>query len=81
MKLKIRMFGPAAEAAGTERLDLPILEPVSVRRALELLQELRPELKPLLGSVAVAVNESYVPRDATVGDGDELVLIPPVSGG
>jgi molybdopterin converting factor small subunit len=38
-------------------------------------------LRDLLPRVAFAVNRAYVKGDAQLSDGDELALIPPVSGG
>ncbi len=40
-----------------------------------------PELEPLSASVSFAVNREYVEREHVLADGDELALIPPVSGG
>ncbi|MEO8603378.1 MAG: molybdopterin converting factor subunit 1 [bacterium] len=40
-----------------------------------------PDLEPLSGSVSFAVNREYVERLHPLHDGDELALIPPVSGG
>jgi len=40
-----------------------------------------PELDPMSGSVSFAVNREYVERGHVLHDGDELAVIPPVSGG
>jgi molybdopterin converting factor subunit 1 len=40
-----------------------------------------PRLRELASSLLVAVNTEYVSQDATLRDGDEVALIPPVSGG
>ena len=40
-----------------------------------------PALAPLAGSVSVAVNHRFVPRDTVLAAGDELAFLPPVSGG
>jgi molybdopterin synthase catalytic subunit len=49
----------------------------------DLLQQLRPtsENDRLWQSIAVAVNREYVPSDRTLSEGDEVALLPPVSGG
>jgi len=41
----------------------------------------RPDLEPLSASVTFAVNREYVERTHRLADGDEVALIPPVSGG
>ena len=60
--------------APTVRLDLP--DGARVRDALE-------ELSPLAGGLplVMAVNREYAEEDHVLGQGDELALIPPVSGG
>ena len=40
-----------------------------------------PVVAGLLGSVRVAVNQEFVGSDWVIVDGDEVALIPPVSGG
>ncbi len=76
MRIKVRLFAGLRERAGTaeRELDLPEGAPVSdVWEALGLGDE--------PGGLVYAVNRTYVERDAPLGDGDEVALIPPVSGG
>ena len=40
-----------------------------------------PRLEPLLRSLAFAVEEEYTARDHVLHDGNEVALIPPISGG
>ena len=40
-----------------------------------------PTLAPRRGNLAASVNRRYASFDAPLGDGDEVVFIPPVSGG
>jgi len=75
------LFGPMADEAGasTAEIDLP---PGS--RVMDLrprLEELWAPLRAAMGSVAWAVNEEYVLADHVLEEGDEVALIPPVSGG
>jgi MoaE-MoaD fusion protein len=62
-----------------ETLDLP--PGARVREARMALAALHPELAPLLPQVQAAVNRTVVGGDHPLGDGDELALLPPVSGG
>ena len=48
---------------------------------MEQLSELHPGLFEGAGRLVVAVNGEYVPMDHVLADGDEVALIPPVSGG
>jgi molybdopterin converting factor subunit 1 len=40
-----------------------------------------PMIEPLGSAVRFAVNREYVDRDHVLADGDEVAIIPPVSGG
>jgi molybdopterin converting factor subunit 1 len=75
----VRLFASYREAAGTNRLDTPLPSGARVRDLLDLLASDLPALNRAPG--LVAVNHAYVDRDAQLSDGDEVALIPPVSGG
>ncbi len=48
---------------------------------LPLLAAAHPGLEALFPSLQLAVNQRYAARDAPLRDGDEVALIPPISGG
>jgi molybdopterin converting factor subunit 1 len=75
----VRLFASYREAAGTNRLDTPLRSGARVRDLLELLSAQLPALVRAPG--LVAVNHTYVSPDTELQDGDEVALIPPVSGG
>lgn len=62
-----------------ESLDLPA--GARVREARAAIAARRPEIAPLLPRVRAAVNRTVVGDDHSLGDGDELAFLPPVSGG
>jgi MoaE-MoaD fusion protein len=62
------------ESDGVERA-------ATVRELRDLLTARHPELAGLLPAVRVAVNQAFVDLDHVLNDGDEVALIPPVSGG
>jgi molybdopterin synthase catalytic subunit len=64
------------ERAGASEVTVELPEGARVRDALAALDGLADGL-PLV----MAVNREYAPEDAPLGAGDELALIPPVSGG
>lgn len=53
----------------------------TVAQALEALAQLHPPLRELLPALRVAVNQEFAALAQELRDGDELALIPPVSGG
>jgi molybdopterin converting factor subunit 1 len=75
----VRLFASYREAAGTNRLDAPLPAGARVRDLLEALAPRLPAVKWAPGMVAV--NHTYVSPDTPLTDGDEVALIPPVSGG
>jgi molybdopterin converting factor subunit 1 len=81
MKVTVRLFAVLRERAGTSALTLELSEGSKVATVLSRLREERPALAEMLEKCAVAVNRAYVARDATLHDGDEVAVIPPVSGG
>jgi len=81
MLVSIRYFAAVREAANTsqETIDLP--DGASVADALTMLTTLHPAVANHLAAAMVMVNRAYVGKDTVLRAGDELALIPPVSGG
>lgn len=79
MKLRVLLFASWADALNSSRLDLDVREGVT---AGELLREL--ELRAPgsgLPRPALAVNQRIASTGTTLASGDEVAIIPPVSGG
>jgi MoaE-MoaD fusion protein len=60
-------------------MDLPA--GASVRDVLDRLASQSPAMKQAMPSLAVAVNQQYAEAETVLNDGDEVALLPPVSGG
>ncbi|MGI8749712.1 MAG: molybdenum cofactor biosynthesis protein [Thermoleophilaceae bacterium] len=76
MEVTVRLFAMLRERAGAGEVVLDLPEGARVDDALERLGTLAEGL-PLV----MAVNREYAPADQVLIAGDELALIPPVSGG
>ncbi|HWH44037.1 MAG TPA: molybdenum cofactor biosynthesis protein MoaE [Thermoleophilaceae bacterium] len=76
MEVTIRLFAQLRERAGAREVRLDLPEGALVRDALAEVSHLADGL-PLV----MAVNREYAPEDLPLSEGDELALIPPVSGG
>jgi MoaE-MoaD fusion protein len=76
MEVTVRLFAMLRERAGARELVLDLPDGASVRDALDELGELADGL-PLV----MAVNREYAREEEVLSPGDELALIPPVSGG
>ncbi|MGI8903404.1 MAG: molybdenum cofactor biosynthesis protein [Solirubrobacteraceae bacterium] len=76
MRVSVRLFAVLRERAGAGELELELPEGALVRDALARVDGLASDVP-----VVMAVNRNYAARDAVLHAGDELALIPPVSGG
>src|SRR6478672_5460611 len=76
MKVAVRLFAGLRELAGTRSTDIELPEGSTAADVWPAL-ELGTEPPGLL----LAVNKDYAPRDTVLRAGDEVALIPPVSGG
>jgi MoaE-MoaD fusion protein len=74
VRVTVRLFAGLRERAGTGRLELD-----GVDRVGDVWAKLGLGDEP--GGLLYAVNRAYVGREAALADGDEVALIPPVSGG
>lgn len=80
MRIDVRLFASYREAAGVGRVDLTLASGATVRDAVTRIEQRYPALRT--GSrVLLARNREYVEPGDVLSDGDELALIPPVSGG
>jgi molybdopterin synthase catalytic subunit len=80
MNVRVRLFASAREAAGVPQLLLELPDGRAVRDAVDAITSLHPRIGGITRMV-VARNREYVGLDEPLADGDELALIPPVSGG
>jgi molybdopterin synthase catalytic subunit len=76
MQVTVRLFAQLRERAGTGELSIELPDGARVSDAIEELGSLAEGLP-----VVMAVNREYAEGDAPLAPGDELALIPPVSGG
>jgi molybdopterin converting factor subunit 1 len=76
VEVTVLLFAMLRERAGARQLTIELPDGARVRDALAELGDLAAGL-PLV----MAVNREYAPEDHVLDAGDELALIPPVSGG
>ena len=76
MQVRIRLFAQLRERAGRSSLDVELPDGARVSDAIAALGEVAEGLP-----VVMAVNREYAEESAVLSPGDELALIPPVSGG
>ena len=89
MRVTVEFFGPAREAAGLARLGVDCDPPCTAQELVaRIARERGGRLANLLlhddrlaRSVLVAVNDRQATDPVPLQDGDEVTVIPPVSGG
>ena len=81
MKVTIRLFAQLKDLIQEPELLLESDGPISCREASGSLGRHYPGLMPIISQCALAHNGVLTTQDALLEDGDELALLPPVSGG
>ena len=81
MQVRILFFGMLKDLLGRNREELELPEGSAVTDVLTHYESQVPDLKKWLSSVALAVNQQYVGPHTKLKAGDEIALLPPVSGG
>jgi molybdopterin synthase catalytic subunit/molybdopterin converting factor small subunit len=76
VKVSVRLFAGLRERAGRDELELELPDGARVADALARVQHLAPGV-----SLVLAVNREYADADVVLHAGDELAVVPPVSGG
>jgi len=79
--IRVRLFAVQRELAGTREVPLDLAEEASVDDAWTALVARYPALAPGRPFVRFARNADYADPGTQLADGDELAVIPPVSGG
>jgi molybdopterin synthase catalytic subunit len=81
MRVRILVFGVLKDLIPESTATLELPDWACVRDLLDHYRKSFAEREELWRSVAVAINREYVSVDHALKDGDEVALLPPVSGG
>jgi sulfur-carrier protein len=81
IQVKVKLFAVYQEVFGTPELELTLLPETTVEQLLAALIEQQPQLTKWRNVTRFGVNLQFVESDTVLQDQDEVVLIPPVSGG
>lgn len=81
MKIALLAFASAGDILGAGEAELEVEPATTVADLKRLLEARHPELAPLWGRLAIAVNGDLRSDDTLLSEGDEVALLPPVSGG
>ncbi len=81
MTVKVLFFAMLREISQADELDLEIEKAISAGDLFDALCNKYPDFEKYKSIVSFAVNSEYCDRSQVLNDGDELALIPPISGG
>lgn len=81
MNINVRLFAGLRERAKTDSITVSLDEGATVQDAIDAASQQVEGGLQTRSHIMLALNREYVERDHKVADGDELALIPPVSGG
>jgi len=81
IRVRVRLFAIQRELAGTREVPLELADDADVEDAWVALVERHPVLGPGRASLRFARNGDYADPTTMLADGDEVAMIPPVSGG
>jgi sulfur-carrier protein len=79
--ITIKLFAAYQEAYGQPELTLQVQSGTSVQAVCDRLLTEHPELERWRSLTRFGLNLEFVAPETTLREGDEVVLIPPVSGG
>jgi molybdopterin synthase catalytic subunit len=81
MRVQVLFFGMLKDIFGKSAATIELPDGATVRNVLERCESEFPDIKASLPSLALAVNQQYAGPDTKLNSGDEIALLPPVSGG
>lgn len=81
MKVRVKFFAILRERAGAAEITRDLEDGSTVADLWQALQQDFPKLNVAGIRLLYAVNQNYVSPDFKLSDQDEVVFIPPVSGG
>ena len=79
--VKVLFFGAAADRAGARQIEVPLSDQTKLAEIWPVLTDMYPDLAPMRDTLAFAVNGEYARMEDAISPGDEVAVLPPVSGG
>jgi molybdopterin synthase sulfur carrier subunit len=81
MKINVKLFAAYQEAYGVPEINLQLPASSPVQAVLDYILSEHPDLEKWRSLTRFGVNLEFVSPETLLQEGDEVVLIPPVSGG
>ncbi len=81
VNVKVKFFASARDVVGSKQIEMDIKKGSKTKDVLETLIDKYPGLNDLKDQLILAVNKQTGKRDKVLEEGDEIAVLPPVSGG
>jgi molybdopterin synthase sulfur carrier subunit len=81
ISVHVKLFAVAKDLAGTNETTLSLQDDAQIRSVLEHFLRINSRFEEWKDHFRLAVNSEYVDLNQPLHDGDEVAIIPPVSGG
>lgn len=81
MKLRVLFFSVLRDITGTDEIAVELPAGSTMADLLAQIETRWPKLRDWEPSMLLALDQTYVKRDAVLHDGGEVALMPPVQGG
>ena len=81
MRVKVLLFGQLKDIVGRAEESLDLEPGTNMAAIVAHYSERYPQFQGLTKSIACSINQEYAQGTAVLREGDEVGLLPPVSGG
>jgi molybdopterin converting factor subunit 1 len=81
MRVKVLLFGQLKDIVGKDEESLDLAPGTKLAAVMEHYAERYSKFQGLTKSIACSINQEYALGTAVLREGDEVGLLPPVSGG
>ena len=81
VRISILYFATVKDATGIRMESINLSKDTSIREMLSKISIIYPKLKHILNNIQISVNYRIVDLNTVLKEGDEVALLPPISGG
>jgi molybdopterin converting factor subunit 1 len=81
MQIRVLFFASCADIVGHREQTVELAEGSVLDDLMDAVIREHPRLEPIRKSAMISLNQDYAEGGAALSGGDEVALIPPVSGG
>jgi molybdopterin converting factor subunit 1 len=81
IRISILYFATVKDATGIRMESIDLSNDTSIREMLSKISIIYPKLKHILNNIQISVNYRIVDLNTVLKEGDEVALLPPISGG